>query len=167
MLNGGPILGKGAETPGALSAPVSRYWMLRQMETFDDGNSSPALSGLEFRATIGGARLTGTVTASSVDGVNVISNAFNDDTVDSIWSSLVNNDRRPWIHLDLGAGNDSKIEEIMFRCRNDGWSFTTPKSFDLLYSNNNTSWQYAGKVIDPAATPVLGEVRTFDISHLR
>lgn len=160
------IQGAASDTVFATMEPVvARYWMLAHISAYS-GYVAPAMGGLEFRPTVGGTRLTGTIDVSSeLSGSYLISNAFNSDNTASLWSSN-SGDSRPWIMLDLGSGNESELHEVMIRARTDGYNYTTPCSFDLMYSDDGEHWHHLGRLSDHSANPSSGEVRTYDVSNM-
>lgn len=144
---------------------VARYWMLTHISAYQ-GYVAPAMSGLEFRPTVGGTRMTGTIDVSSeFSGSYLISNAFNSDNTASLWSAH-GSDSRPWVMIDLGVGNESQLHEVMIRARTDGYNYTTPASFDLMYSDDGLIWHNLGRVSNHSADPSSGEVRTYDVSNM-
>ncbi len=148
--------GAGYIDPGA-----HRYWRVRAV-TGESGGVR-GVAEVEWRASVGGADLTGSGTAIANDervGFEAALAYDNDpDTEWSVFTSAFDD----WLGYDFGVGNEVEIAEIELTARNDGFHTQMIRNFDVWYSDDATTW-YLANVIDGQAAYSSGESREFAMS---
>ena len=144
----------------------ARYWRLNlwaYRETVS-GNVSPSAAEIEFRPTIGGARLTGTASASSWFDGSTTADRAQDGNNSTLWASVAST--ICWYQLDLGAGNENTFQELVIRARLSSSMEQTPRLFEILSSDDGVRFRSHGVFQDTGAIYTSGEVRTFDVSAI-
>lgn len=137
---GGPTPGLGAH----------RYWRITNMENVGS-TAVLQIAELEFRASVGGADLTGAGTAISNSGT--ASAAF-DNNADTAWTGT--KDPSTYIGYDFGAGQAVAVAEVGLRPGTTVTNNRTPYKFDVQYSDDGTTWHNAwaasGRMTDAGVT---------------
>lgn len=138
----------------------ARYWSIRDM---DSGQTSSEIAELQFRATAGGSKLSGTFTASSTTfGGDV--NRLDDGDIGTEWWSQTTGAGTQWVAIDLGAGNDSEVREIFMQAT-DYSPQRCPVTWGLYYSNNGSTWTRVYQELGAGgAYTTNSESRTFDVT---
>jgi hypothetical protein len=146
---------------------VARYWRLADLRAYrqTDGTAlSPSAAEIEFRATIGGARLTGTAAAATnFDASTDAAKAQDGDTA-TLWAAVIPSPN--WYQLDLGAGNENTFRELVIRARTGSFSNQTPRLFEIWSSDDGVRWRIHGGFQDTGGEYTGGEARTFDVSAI-
>ena len=149
-----------------LPLTVARYWRLWNLHAWTAAgrNAAPGVAEIEFRATVGGSRLSGTVSATDwFDGSTVPANA-NDSNNTTIWATA-GTGQLHFFEIDLGAGNDSTVQEIAIRAR-PTFMEQAPRGFDVQSSQDGIIWKTHGSVRDRGAAYGASEIRAFDVSSI-
>jgi hypothetical protein len=147
-----------------------RYWRL--FISHNGGGSTVSVNELILATTPSGAQAAtgGTASASSTNGVNVASRAFDGTTSSAnYWqsgiSAFLSSYGREYLQYDMGAGNG--IDVVEMRLYFDGTasgSTTYPSDFALLYSDDGVRWTlqraWNGQVFSN------GETKTFGVTPL-
>jgi hypothetical protein len=124
-------------------APVSaRYHRMRTTGNYS-GSSWKAIIAreVEFRATVGGAKLAGTLTGSNVQAGNVGSNAYDGNLATIYQGGSGFGTATETLTLDLGAGNDSPVLQFGFTPQNTGDGLVySPSGFVMETSPDNATW---------------------------
>lgn len=135
----------------ASGSPTYRYLriIINTSESWTDGSIYPGscrFSGLEFRATEGGAALTGTLSASFTQTPSTLANLTDSDTATEWWSGN-NSIYRSGVTmghdvtLDLGAGNEAPCAEVKITASNGSATRrSAPRVFTILGSNDNVNY---------------------------
>lgn len=145
---GALVLGAGAATltySGA-SSP-HRYWRIYVTDT-DGGDGYTEIAEIEMaESTLGQNVCTGgTAIASSYFGGNTPDKAFDGSySIDPGWIGSSASFPQ-WIGYDFGAGNDKDIQAVNITCPNSGYTGRSPKTFDVQWSDDGSSWTTAWSV---------------------
>jgi len=120
-----------------------RYWRLYLTA---GGNVVFGIAEVQFRTTPGTPLLFsgGTAIASSYyqsSSTYQPSNAA-DNNPSTLWASATTNSGEFWGY-DYGSGNALAIQEFTITARNDSNYSQAPTSFQLQYSDDNTTWTAA------------------------
>lgn len=130
---------------------------------FDEmhGGAEPMVATLEFRATVGGAKLTGTAFASSEAGAITAASLAFDADAGTYWEPALDLDAVPYLGQVFASGQ--AIAQIALTFPNVEASYTAaaPRTF-RLQGWDGAQWTTLKTVTnDPAWTP--GETRTFNV----
>jgi hypothetical protein len=135
----GGFPGKGVVKDGALGNGVGtpshgshRYWRVAIGQPYS-GAQNIGLSDIEFRATVGGSALPGTITASSQydSTTHKTANLYDGDETGTYWASL---NAPAWILMDLGEGVSSPLAEVAMIPRPTTLE-QSPRQFAVQYSD--------------------------------
>jgi hypothetical protein len=142
-----------------------RYWRIYITATRYTDSWFATLAEVELRGTVGGSDLAtgGTAAASSEDtggGGRYASNAF-DNSASTLWVSLSGVAGPAWISYDLGTAQN--VAQVLLQAGDTSTrAERAPRTFDIQYSDNGSSWTTASSVVDEAAWSA-GESRTFNL----
>jgi hypothetical protein len=136
-----------------------RYWRI-YIESNDYG-SYPCLAEVSMSATVGGANQigSGTPSASSFAGGTTAAEAC-DGNGTTYWNASSSVTQQWWAY-DFGSA--VAVAEVVILPRADTPS-TTPKVWELEYSDDNTNWVAIG--FFQSATWVAGTTQTFEVNSL-
>ena len=145
---------------------VARYWRLNVWthRGVTNGPTYPSAAEIEFRATVGGARLTGTASASGWFDASTTPDRAQDGDPNTLWAA--NGQTLIWYQLDLGAGNDNTLRELVLRARTGSFSVQTPRTIEILSSTDGGFFRSHGVFQDTGGEYASGEARTFDVSAI-
>jgi hypothetical protein len=141
-----------------------RYWRLATMNSSPGGGA--AIAEVRLQTVFGGSTVTGSGTASAsttFSGSFLPANAFDGNT-STLWSAA-SADTSAWLEYDFGSGNAFDILGVSLTCRNDGFPQFSPSSFDLQYSDDNSTWTSVVGV-KTCATWTGGAIQSFDFTPL-
>lgn len=114
-----------------------RYWRINI--TSNAAGSYASMAECVLAGTIGGATLcgTGTATADSYYPGQPPASACDGSTTTS-WCS--NGNSISWWQYDFGVGVTQDIQEVRITPPGNGFQNRAPRTFDLQYSDNGTTW---------------------------
>lgn len=142
--------------------PTARYWRVRSTDT-DVAGEYMAISELQLRSSLGGADLTTgkTAAASAAFGGYPASQAI-DDNASTFWTtgSAAPPAEGHWLSVDLGAGNEADIVEVVIAVRPDSFR-EDPRNLYVDYSSDGSTWTNSWSVASIDSW-TAGESRTFD-----
>ena len=132
------------------------YWRLAIM--MSEGNSAVSVGELELRTTVGGSDVAngGTPTSRTVFSSPTYDadKAF-DNNSSTLWSAQYASD---WLRYQFVS--PVKIVQISVRARTDGFANTSPRDFNIQYSDDGTNWTTFWGVVGQTGWAV-GESRVF------
>lgn len=136
-----------------------RYWRLHVGATGGDG--AVAIGELRLAIVPGGAQAAtgGTASASSTNGANAASNAFDGVTSSgNFWQSL--SALPAYVQYDMGVDNGIDVVEIRIYFTTTPGATTFPANIVLCYSDNGVIWYpqraWGGLTFSNAETKTLG-----------
>lgn len=147
--------------------PSARYWRILITETRNNGPFYANVAEVELRATAGGTDQAtgGTAAASSFDSTSVNADKAFDDSATTFWSSDGGANLPQWISYDFGTAKT--VSEVLIQAGNDATRATrAPKTFQIQYSSDGSTWTTGATVTDTPAWSV-SESRTFTVDDLR
>jgi hypothetical protein len=122
-------------------SPAHRYWRMR----IASDQSVVGPNEIQFRDTTGNA-VNGTVSAStSYNATYAPAKAFDRDG-STWWSTAIGQATGAWIMIDLGAGGDKEIKDILIATDDLA---RVPKRYDLQFSDDGTFWNLKATAIIP------------------
>lgn len=150
---------RGAGGGGGGGGPSTfRYIRVNAIAT--TGTAAMSCTQMEVRETSGGSNVAtgGTPSAFATNNGFVPANAF-DNNAGTFWVST-GGSLPYWLQYDFGSGVTRTIAEITWRSRTDGNYSEHPNCFEIIGSNDLTTWYLIG--IWPNETGwTLGETRTY------
>lgn len=116
-----------------------RYWRVKFFDT--TGMLYVGAATIEFRASIGGADLcgSGTASASDVYGSWVAANAFDGSSATRWLSNSFYNNTHNWISYDFGLGNEVDVVELVLKSASSTGA-DAPRTLTLQYSDDGAVW---------------------------
>jgi hypothetical protein len=153
--------------PSSPVYPSARYWRINVTESRSSGTWWANIAEIELRATAGGADQTGsgTAAASTVDSTSLNADKAFDNNSATFWSSDGGAALPQWISYDFGAA--TTVSEVLIQAGNDATRATrAPKTFQVQYSSDGSTWETAATITDTPAWSV-SESRTFQIPDTR
>lgn len=132
------------------------YWRLHVSTTQEGG--APSVGELEMRSTAGGSNLCtgGTPSASSIWSATYTADKAFDGTTTTLWSAAVANS---WLQYQFAS--PVSVGNITIKARSDGFATTSPRNFNLQYSDNPAGpWATAFRVINELSWTV-NQSRTY------
>lgn len=148
-----------------------RYWMMLFTKT--GASTTLAVGELFLATTPAGAQAAtgGTASASSTNGANAASRAFDTTTTaGNYWQSgttaFTNTTwlGSEWLKYDMGSGNDIDVVEVRIYFTNGAGGSAYPVNYALFYSDDNVSWTLQRAWGDQVYTN--GETKTHDATAL-
>lgn len=147
-----------------------RYWRLYISRT--GGGSSTSVGELILATTPSGAQAAtgGTASASSTNGVNAASRAFDGTTSSAnFWLSATSNMPgglgQEYLQYDMGVGGGIDVAEVrLYFNGTTAGSTTYPSNFALLYSDDGVKWTLQRAWSEQVFTN--GETKTLDATPL-
>lgn len=147
-----------ASSPGPF-----RYWRITTVGNFGGGWNSLQANEIEFRATAGGSKLAGTLTASNTDGSSSAISAAYDGNTGTSWFSNGAVAFPHTITLDMGSGNSGNLTQLAWMPRTaDTSHIYVPADFGIEGSNDGSTWTANFARSGLTNTYVNGSFRTFD-----
>lgn len=151
-----------------------RYWRLYISRNGGSSNRNVSIGELILATTPSGAQAAtgGTASASSTNGVNAASRAFDGTTSDAnYWQSASGTfdttvgSGQAYLQYDMGVGGGIDVAEIRlyFNGTTSG-STTYPSNFALLYSDDGVKWTLQRAWSEQVFTN--GETKTLDATPL-
>lgn len=150
-----------------------RYWRLFISKNGGSSNQSVSVGELILATSPGGAQAAtgGTASASSTNGVNAASRAFDGTTsAANYWQSAsgtfsTNGAGQEYLQYDMGVGGGIDVVEVrLYFNGSTSGSLTYPSDFALLYSDDGVKWTlqraWSGLVF------TNGETKTLDATPL-
>lgn len=157
ITGGGGSSSSSSSGGGEVSA---RYWRISRMGP----QAAVSFAEIEFRETIGGTKLVGTVSASSeFSGSYPAANA-NDGDPATLWASVSGGVH--WFKIDLGSGNRATVRQVMVQSRSGSFSNQTPLDWTLEYSPDGNIWVEVAAVSDTGGNFTSNEIRTYDLTSV-
>jgi hypothetical protein len=140
----------------------ARYWRIRCMPGWNQGEDYVGWSETHLRESIGGADATGSGTASASGEAsgNVADNAFDGNTATQWMDALRTNN---YLQYDFGAGVTKSIIEFVVQNRSDTAGYG-PTLFILQFSTDGATWQSV-YCSDIQSAWSLGESRVFQLTY--
>lgn len=114
----------------------------------------------ELRTTTGGADISGSGTPSALKdsgGSGGIAAAWDNNTGTFQYQAFGASSRKAnqWIGYDLGAGNEAKVGQVSYRCRESGAEDQAPQRHAVQGSDDGTSWSTLWTGAFPTPAPDL------------
>jgi hypothetical protein len=150
---GGSVASSSGSASGSGSADFTstahRYWRIQI--TAVTGTDYVNFSTLELYSSVYGANIAsgGTASASSTLSSFTPDLLFDGDPL-TFWHSATSGSLPEWVAYDFGAGNEKEIVSIGIRVR-DGNVNRAPRSFDVQWSDDGSSWTTAWSVSGASA----------------
>lgn len=134
-----------------------RYWSIRDLS--GESNNQIEVAEFEFRDS-SGAKLTGTVSASSAVALTTPAAAYDGNSA-SHWRSG-DDGGASWFSIDLGSGNEDTVYSVMIQAR---LANVNSPNFDwgLYFSTNGSDWTLGYRANDTGGSYASLEIRTFDV----
>jgi len=149
-----------------------RYWRIAVTNTH--GDNVVSLEEVEFRATAGGADLTGSGAALGTNNVGYAPSGAFDNNAVTIWAASASlgaeggvgdgnsSNHMAWVGYDFGAGTPVDVREVLIQSR-AGFAGQAPKNILIQFSDDATLWITAETFWDIPAWSALGEARIYTI----
>lgn len=143
-----------------------RYW--RFIATGPSSSNLGTLSELELYETTGGVEAVDTysptVTAGAEDYSSSVASAYDRNT-GTWWGYDDYTAGDGWVQFDFGSGNEKEINTLAVTARS-GQGFQCPRSFDLQYSDDGSTWVTTIEVTEEAAFGNDPERREYEYTGL-
>lgn len=135
---------------GGGAAPSGNYSMAEVVFDETYGGMEPMISAVEFRATVGGAKIAGTPSASSESGRLAAAVAANDTNTDTYWQPIKGHSTAPWYRVTFDTPV-AAIAQTMIQFPNiDGGVMVNgcPRSFRIrAYDTGLGDWTTVRTVV--------------------
>lgn len=155
---------------GTSAVGPRRYWGIR-INLVQTGSDWPGYGELSFHSANGGLNLSAGGTLLTTTSFNGSQDHAFDGYIGvgsaNTWDGGSHNVGHPNAtvpvidYIDFGAGNEKSIRQVRLMAAESTFSNGMPKDFDIVYSDNGSTWNTAWSVTFQIGWNTTGEIRTF------